>query len=244
MQSRDRLIVAIDRSRRDDILRLADALDGAAGVLKIGLQAFVANGPSIVRELVGRGARVFLDLKIHDIPNTAKHAVAEAAALGAAMVTVHASGGAAMLQACATDATFVLGVTILTSLDDRELQNIGFAAPMRDSAVRLAKLAKENGLRGVVASPHEIAAIRGACGREIAIVVPGIRPEGSDAGDQRRTMTPAAVIAAGADFIVVGRPITEASSPRDAALAIVESMRRGAPADEAVEARSAEDDAH
>jgi orotidine-5'-phosphate decarboxylase len=208
------------------------------------LQAFVANGPSIVRELVARGARVFLDLKIHDIPNTARHAVAEAAALGAAMVTVHASGGAAMLQACATDATLVLGVTILTSLDDRDLRSIGFAAPPLDSAVRLAKLAKENGLRGVVASPHEIRAIREACGSEMMIVVPGIRPEGSDAGDQRRTMTPAAAIAAGADTIVVGRPITEASSPRDAALAIVESMRRGAPADEAVEARSAEDDAH
>ena len=224
MQSRDRLIVAIDRSRRDDILRLADALDGAAGALKIGLQAFVANGPSIVRELVGRGARVFLDLKIHDIPNTAKHAVAEAAALGAAMVTVHASGGAAMLQACATDATLVLGVTILTSLDDAELQRIGFAAPLRESAVHLAGLAKENGLRGVVASPHEIEAIRDACGSAMTIVVPGIRPEGADAGDQRRTKTPAAAVAAGADFIVVGRPITEASSPRDAALAVVDSL--------------------
>jgi orotidine-5'-phosphate decarboxylase len=220
MQSRDRLIVAIDRSERDDILRLAEALDGAAGFLKIGLQAFIANGPSIVREL---GGRVFLDLKIHDIPNTAKHAVAEAAALGAAMVTVHASGGAAMLQACATDATLVLGVTILTSLDDRDLKTIGFAAPPLDSAVRLATLAKESGLRGVVASPHEIRAIREACG-DLVIVVPGIRPAGSDAGDQRRTTTPAAAIAAGADYIVVGRPITEASHPRDAALAVVDSL--------------------
>lgn len=223
MQSRERLIVAIDRSERDDILRLAEALDGAAGFLKIGLQAFVANGPSIVRELVASGTRVFLDLKIHDIPNTAQHAVAEAAALGAAMVTVHASGGAAMLQACATDATLVLGVTILTSLDDRELKNIGFAAPPLDSAVRLATLAKESGIRGVVASPHEIRAIREACD-DLVIVTPGIRPEGSDAGDQRRTTTPAAAIAAGADYIVVGRPITGARSPRDAALAIAGSM--------------------
>src|SRR6185369_11922659 len=186
--------------------------------------AFVANGPPIVRELVARGTRVFLDLKIHDIPNTAKHAVAEAAALGASMVTVHASGGGPMLQACATDATLVLGVTILTSLDEGELRRIGFAAPPLDSAVRLAKLAKESGLRGVVASPQEIGAIREACG-DVVIVAPGIRPEGSGAGDQRRTMTPAVAVAAGADYIVVGRPVTEASSPRDAALAIVDSLR-------------------
>ena len=223
MQSRDRLIVAVDRSGRDDILRLADALDGAAGVLKIGLQAFVANGPPIVRELVTRGARVFLDLKIHDIPNTAKHAVDEAVSLGAAMVTVHASGGDAMLRACASDAALILGVTVLTSLNDDDVRRIGFAAPLRESAVHLAGLAKENGLRGVVVSPHEIGAIREAFA-DLVIVTPGIRPEGSDAGDQRRTKTPAAAIAAGADYIVVGRPITEASNPRDAALAIVDSL--------------------
>jgi len=224
MQSRDRLIVAIDRSRRDDILRLADALDGAPAMVKIGLQAFIANGPPIVRELVARGSRVFLDLKIHDIPNTAKHAVAEAAALGVKMLTVHAAGGATMLEECANDATLVLGVTILTSLDDDDLRGIGFAAPVRESSVRLAKLAMASGLRGVVASPREIEAIRDACGSELVIVTPGIRPAGSDAGDQRRTTTPAAAIAAGADYIVVGRPITEASSPRDAVLAIVDSL--------------------
>ena len=224
MQARDRLIVAIDRSDRDDIFRLADALDGAPVMVKIGLQAFIANGPSIVRELVARGSRVFLDLKIHDIPNTAKHAVAEAAALGVKMVTVHASGGAKMIEECANDATLVLGVTILTSLDDDDLRSIGFDAPVRDSAVRLAKLAKANGLRGVVASPREIEAIREACGDELVIVTPGIRPAGSEVGDQRRTTTPAAAIAAGADYIVIGRPITEASSPRDAALAIVDSL--------------------
>jgi orotidine-5'-phosphate decarboxylase len=225
MQATDRLIVAVDRSSRDDILRLVDSLQGAAGVFKIGLQAFVANGPAIVREVIARGAKVFLDLKIHDIPNTAKHAVSEAASLGAAMVTVHASGGASMLNACAIDSTLVLGVTVLTSLDDAELQRIGFAATLLESAVRLAKLAQESGLRGVVASPHEVAAIREACGGGMRIVVPGIRPEGSEAGDQRRTMTPAAAIAAGADYIVVGRPITDASDPRSAALALVDSIR-------------------
>jgi orotidine-5'-phosphate decarboxylase len=228
MQASDRLIVAIDRSDRDDILRLADALHGAAGMLKIGLQAFISNGPSIVREVIDRGAKVFLDLKIHDIPNTAKHAVAEAASLGAAVVTVHTAGGEAMLRACSVrpigDTTLVLGVTILTSLDDAELQRIGFRGTPLDNAVRLAKLAQESGLRGVVASPHEVAAIRAACGDEMRLVVPGIRPEGSEAGDQRRTMTPAAAIAAGADYIVVGRPITDASDPRAAAQAIVDSF--------------------
>ncbi len=233
MQATDRLIVAIDRSSRDDILRLADALHGVAGVFKLGLQAFVANGPSIVREVIARGAKVFLDLKVHDIPNTARHAVAEAASLGAAMVTVHASGGPTMLRACAVvstgdstgDSTLVLGVTVLTSLNDSELQRIGFAGTLRETGVRLARLAQDAGLRGVVASSHEVAAIREACGSEMCIVVPGIRPEGSEAGDQRRTMTPAAALAAGADYIVVGRPITGASDPRSAALALVDTLR-------------------
>jgi orotidine-5'-phosphate decarboxylase len=224
----DRLIVAIDRSSRDDILHLADVLHGAAGVLKIGLQAFIANGPSIVREVHERGANVFLDLKIHDIPNTAKHAVAAASSLGVAMVTVHTSGGMAMLQACVAAAaggsSTLLGVTILTSLDDAELEHIGFTGSPLNNAVRLAKLAQASGLRGVVASPHEVAAVREACGGGMRIVVPGIRPEGSERGDQRRTTTPAAAIAAGADYIVVGRPITDASDPRAAALAIVDSL--------------------
>lgn len=224
MQATDRLIVAIDRSSRDDILRLVDSLQGAAGLFKIGLQAFVTNGPAIVREVVSRGVKIFLDLKIHDIPNTARHAVAEAASLGAAMVTVHASGGSSMLRACAIDTTLVLGVTVLTSLDDAELQRIGFGGTPLETAVRLAKLAQESGLRGIVASPHEVAAIREACGGGMRIVVPGIRPEGSEAGDQRRTMTPAAAIAAGADYIVVGRPITDASDPRSAAISLVDSI--------------------
>jgi orotidine-5'-phosphate decarboxylase len=227
MQSRDRLIVAIDRSSRDEILRLADALHDTAGVLKIGLQAFVANGPSLVRELVARGKRIFLDLKIHDIPNTARHAVGEAVSLGVEMVTVHASGGPTMLEACAAEAPshpLILGVTILTSFDDAEVQRVGFPGTSLDNAVRLARLARQSGLRGVVTSPQEIEAIRAACGPDLALVVPGIRPEGSEAGDQRRTKTPAAAIAAGADYIVVGRPITDARDPRAAAAAIVASL--------------------
>jgi orotidine-5'-phosphate decarboxylase len=246
MQARDRLIVALDRSSRDDILRLSDQLHGVAGAFKIGLQAFIANGPPIVREIVSRGERVFLDLKIHDIPNTTGNAVAQAAALGAAIVTVHAAGGEAMLRACADavdrlkpvpqeahanrplwdrlQPVLVAGVTILTSLDDSDMQPIGFAGSTVENAVRLARLAQSCGLRAVVTSPREITAIREACGSELTIIVPGIRPAGSDAGDQRRTTTPAAAVAAGADFIVVGRPITDARDPRAAALELLESL--------------------
>lgn len=224
MQPRDRLVIAVDVSTRDEILRLVDDLRGTAGVFKIGLQAFIANGPSIVREIVASGERVFLDLKIHDIPNTAKHAVAEAASVGASIATVHAAGGEAMLQACAHDSLLVLGVTVLTSLDDAQLAGIGFHGSAMENAVRLARLAKDSGLRGVVASPLEIRPIREACGEDFVILTPGIRPAGSDVGDQRRTMTPREAVAAGADYIVVGRPITGAADARSAAQRIVEEM--------------------
>lgn len=224
MDPRDRLVVAVDASERDDILRLVDQVRGTVGVFKIGLQAFIANGPQIVREIVSTGERVFLDLKIHDIPNTAKHAVGGAAALGASIATVHAAGGEAMLRACAHESLLVLAVTILTSLDDAELARIGFAGTPVDNAVRLARLAKDSGLRGVVASPLEIRAIREAYGEDFVILTPGIRPAGSDAGDQRRMMTPREAIAAGADYIVVGRPITSAADTRSAAQRIVEEM--------------------
>lgn len=224
MNPTDRLVVALDVSKRDDILRLVDALRGSVGVFKLGLQAFIANGPSVVREVVAAGERVFLDLKIHDIPNTAKHAVAEAASLGASIATVHAAGGSSMLQACAHPSLLVLGVTVLTSLEEADLLQIGMGGNPLDSAVRLARLAQEAALRGVVASPLEIEAIRAACGAGFVILTPGIRPAGADAGDQRRTMTPRAAVAAGADYIVVGRPITSAADPRSAALSIVEEM--------------------
>ncbi len=224
MQAADRLIVAADLSTRDEILRLADELHGIAGVLKVGLQAFIANGPALVRELAARGEHVFLDLKIHDIPNTAKHAVQEAASLGATMLTVHAAGGGAMLRAAAHPSLLVLGVTVLTSMDERELSGVGIRGTPLDAAVRLARLAREAGLRGVVASPLEIGAIREACGDDFTIVTPGIRPAGSDAGDQKRTLTPREAIVAGADYIVVGRPITGAPDRRAAAQRIVDEL--------------------
>ena len=227
MQSRDRLIVALDRTSRDEILALVDALRGVAGAFKIGLQAFVANGPALVREVAQGGEPVFLDLKIHDIPNTACHAVENAAQLGVAMTTVHAAGGEAMLRACARDNLLVLGVTVLTSLDDADLRRVGFSESPLNTSVRLARLSKECGLRGVVASPEEIEAIRAACGPELVIVAPGVRLEGEKRGDQRRTKTPAAAIAAGANYVVVGRPITDARQPRDAAERIIQTFGAG-----------------
>lgn len=229
MQARDRLIVAADLSSRDEILRLTDELSGVVGVLKIGLQAFVTNGPELVREVVARGSRVFLDLKLHDIPNTVQHAVDEAARLGIAMLSMHASGGEEMLRTAAArrrSDTLLLGVTILTSLDADSLRAIGLSESPLDAAVRLARLSARAGLDGVVASPQEIAAIREACGPNLAIVTPGIRPAGSESGDQRRVMTPADAIRAGADYIVVGRPITGAKNRRDAAMKIVDEMEK------------------
>ena len=239
MQARDRLIVAADLSTRDEILRLSDELSGVAGTIKVGLQAFVANGPALVRELTSRGTRVFLDLKLHDIPNTVEKAAAEAAALGISMLTVHAAGGEEMLRAASggqtpssvrtgeapvLHRTLVLAVTILTSLDRDALRAIGMADDPLPAAVRLAKLSERAGLRGVVASPQETAAIRAEC--DLTIVTPGIRPAGAGAGDQRRVVTPGEAIRAGADYIVVGRPIIEAKNRRDAAMRVVEEMER------------------
>ena len=224
MQARDRLIVAADLSSRDEILALADEMSGIAGVLKIGLQAFVANGPSLVREVVSRGVKVFLDLKLHDIPNTVQNAVREVEKLNVAMLTVHAAGGAPMLRAAATDKLLVLGVTVLTSLDDAAIREIGFAGDVMSLVPRLARLAQQSGLRGVVASPLEIRAIREVCGGDLTIVAPGVRPRGSDRGDQARTLTPREAIVAGADYVVIGRPITEKKNRREAAVQIIEEM--------------------
>ncbi|HEX7420829.1 MAG TPA: orotidine-5'-phosphate decarboxylase [Thermoanaerobaculia bacterium] len=224
MQASDRLIVAADLSSRDEILALADEMSGIAGVLKIGLQAFVANGPSLVREVVGRGVKIFLDLKLHDIPNTVQQAIREVEKLGVTMVTVHASGGGRMLRAAVSEKLLVLGVTVLTSLDDEAIREVGFAGDVMSVVPRLARLAQQSGLRGVVASPLEIRAIREVCGEALTIVAPGVRPAGSDRGDQARTLTPREAIAAGADYVVIGRPITEKKNRREAAVRIIEEM--------------------
>jgi orotidine-5'-phosphate decarboxylase len=227
---KEKLVVALDRSSRNEILGLADQLAGVAGMLKIGLQAYVANGPGLVRELVGRGERVFLDLKFHDIPNTAARAVAESRALGASIVNVHAAGGGEMMRAC-RDAlpggeALLLGVTVLTSLGAEDLLAIGLDRDPAKNVVRLARLCQASGLDGVVASPREISLIREACGDDFVILTPGIRSVSDATGDQKRTMTPGEAIRAGADYIVVGRPITGEKNPRAAAMRLIDEMSR------------------
>ena len=230
MKPSDRLIVALDRSDRLEILDLVDELSGLAGLFKIGLQAFVANGPSLVREISDRGERVFLDLKLHDIPNTVMKSVEESARLGAAMLTIHASGGEEMIRA-ASDAAkssggslMILGVTVLTSLDGQSLERIGMRDGAEAAVIRLAHLAMDGGAGGVVASPREIAAIRRTCGASLKIITPGIRTAGEAAGDQARTLSAREAVEAGADYIVVGRPIIDAPNRREAAELLLASI--------------------
>jgi orotidine-5'-phosphate decarboxylase len=228
MNARDRLIVALDVPKAEAARALVDRLSGRVGMFKVGSQVFTAAGPELVREIVGRGEKVFLDLKFHDIPNTVAGSVASASRLGVSLVDVHGLGGRAMMEAAVgalpAMGTRLLAITILTSHDDETLDEIGVNGPVADSVRRLAELAKDSGTDGVVASPHEVGLIRAACGSDFLIVTPGIRPAGASLGDQARPATPAAALAAGADYIVVGRPITEAADPAAAADAIVKEM--------------------
>ncbi|HUG53708.1 MAG TPA: orotidine-5'-phosphate decarboxylase [Vicinamibacteria bacterium] len=228
MNARERLIVALDLPETVQARAMVDRLAGHVGMFKVGPELFTAGGPDLVRELVGRGEKVFLDLKYHDIPNTVAGAVNSACRLGVSLLDVHALGGREMLEAAvgALPAMGIrlLAITVLTSHRDETLAGIGLAGPVPDAARRLAVLAREAGADGVVASPHEVALVREACGRDFLIVTPGIRPAGSAKGDQARSATPAAARAAGADYIVVGRPILEASDPAAAADAIVRDL--------------------
>jgi len=228
MNARDRLIVALDVPEADAARALVDRLSGAVGLFKVGSQLFTAAGPDFVHEIVARGEKVFLDLKFHDIPNTVAGAVASASRLGVSLLDVHGLGGRAMIEAAVgalpAMGTRLLAITVLTSHDEDTLGEIGVNGPMAESVRRLAVLAKDAGADGVVASPHEVAFIREACGTGFLIVTPGIRPAGAAAGDQARAATPAAALAAGADYLVVGRPITAAADPRAAADAIVGEM--------------------
>lgn len=228
------VLVAIDRPDLEGALALARSLVGAVGGLKLGLELFVAEGPAAVRALAATGLPIFLDLKLHDIPNTVAGAVRAAAGLGAALLTVHAAGGRAMLEAAVRAARAspspprLLAVTVLTSLDAGDLAATGVADAPLEQAVRLARLAREAGLDGVVCSPQEIAAVRAALGPEPLVVVPGIRPAGGATGDQKRVASPAEALAAGADLLVIGRPITAAPDPAAAARGIAEEIARGA----------------
>jgi orotidine-5'-phosphate decarboxylase len=230
---KDKILVALDVESGVEALRLADLLRHHVGGFKIGSRLFTAEGPSIVKALTGRGDRVFLDLKFHDIPNTVATAVAAATELGVWMVNVHASGGVAMMRAARTAAQeiaakrgitppLVIAVTVLTSMNQAALSETGVAIELMDQVLRLAELTKEAGLDGVVASPRETAAIRRRCGADFAIVTPGIRGGAADAakGDQERTMSPHDAVAAGANYLVIGRPIIAAPDPLDAAQAI------------------------
>jgi len=233
--ARNPVLVAIDTTDLDRAKALAGRLSGAVGGLKLGLEFFNAHGPQGVREVAGGRGDLFLDLKYHDIPNTVAGAVRAAVALGPMMLNVHASGGAAMMRAAleaADDAArrfgtrrpLVIAVTVLTSMDDDDLRAVGQGAPAAGQVVRLARLAQDCGLDGVVCSPREIVAIRKACGADFRLVVPGIRPVGTATEDQKRVMTPQEAMAAGADWLVIGRPITGAADPAAAAQEILREI--------------------
>ena len=226
---RERLIVALDVSSAAEAQKLVSRIGDAAGIYKVGLQLFTAEGPSIVRDLVSSGRRVFLDLKLHDIPTTVALAVKSAAELGAYMLTIHASGGSAMLRA-ATEAAAgrmnLLAVSVLTSLNDEDMQEIGVAGRVSDQVLRMAALAQSTGCQGIVTSPREALMVRKAMGEGFAIVTPGIRPSGAETNDQQRIATPAQAIMNGASHIVVGRPITHAPDPAKAAQAIISEMEQ------------------
>jgi len=224
---RQRLIVALDVSSAAAAQKIVAAVGDSASCYKIGMQLYTAEGPKVVRDLVASGRRVFLDLKYHDIPNTVAAAVREAASLGVSMLTIHASGGGKMMRA-ATEAArnlnaalMVLAVTVLTSLDDSDLDKLGVHGRVQDQVLRLAALALANGCGGVVASAREASALRNELEGDFAIVTPGVRPFGAEPGDQARVVTPAEAIAAGATHIVVGRPITGAADPASEARAIL-----------------------
>ncbi|MBE9516091.1 MAG: orotidine-5'-phosphate decarboxylase [Proteobacteria bacterium] len=214
-----RIIVALDYSNADDALVLAHKLDPAWCRLKVGLELYVSAGPAIVETLSGLGFDVFLDLKFHDIPNTVAKACKAAANTGAWMINVHSLGGERMMaaareavEAC-THKPLLIAVTILTSHADEELTKIGLSGSAAESVVRLAGHAQQAGLDGVVCSPHEASVLRQQLGDEFLLVTPGVRPAGSDTGDQRRIMTPEQTLAAGSSYLVIGRPITQAENP-------------------------------
>ena len=229
-EARDRLIVALDVSAAAEARLIVQSLGKTVSTYKVGKQLFTAEGPAAVREIVNAGHKVFLDLKFHDIPNTVAAAVSAAAKLGVSMLTVHASGGQQMLTAAAEAADksdskpLILAVTVLTSLNDQDLQQVGVSGRVLDQVLRLAALAQNSGCHGVVASALEARQLRSELGSGFAIVTPGVRPSGGNAADQARVATPGAAIAAGATHIVVGRPIIQAPDRAAAARAILEEI--------------------
>lgn len=221
---RERLIIALDLPSAAEALKLVRQLEGEVAFFKIGLQLYTAAGPEIVRLVRDTGAKVFLDLKLHDIPNTVAKAVAAAAELDVAMLTVHLSGGRKMLEAAAAVAAaklLLLGVTVLTSSDESTLRETGVTSSVTEQTLRLASLGVAAGVRGLIASPHEVAALRESLGSDITIITPGVRPAWAAADDQTRFATPAEAIRNGADYLVIGRPVTAQPDPRAALQRIV-----------------------
>lgn len=225
------ILVALDYADKNAALAFVDNIDPRDCRLKVGKEMFTLFGPQFVRELQQRQFEIFLDLKFHDIPNTAAHAVAAAAELGVWMVNVHASGGARMMTAAreallpfGKDAPVLIAVTVLTSMEAEDLRGIGIELSPADYAERLALLTKECGLDGVVCSAHEATRLKASCGQAFKLVTPGIRPAGSSAGDQRRIMTPVEAAKAGVDYMVIGRPITQSPEPAETLREILKSL--------------------
>ena len=222
--ARERLIIALDVPTQTEALKLVRELSPQVGFFKIGLQLYTAGGPEIVRAILATGAKVFLDLKLHDIPNTVGKAVESAGRLGVQMLTIHLSGGEEMIRAAFDGRQHnmsILGVTVLTSASEQTLRETGVSGKISNHVLRLAKLGVTTGIDGVVASPHEIQMLRAEFGDQMKIVVPGIRPTWSEAGDQKRVLTPREAFQNGADYLVIGRPIIAHPSPRAAVAKIL-----------------------
>jgi orotidine-5'-phosphate decarboxylase len=235
MSHGDKIFCALDTPSLDVALDWAGRLKGVVGGLKLGLEFFGAQGPEGVRRVAATGMPVFLDLKFHDIPNTVAHAVKSVTPLAPVLMTIHAIGGRTMMEAAVAAAREtaeragierpkVLAVTVLTSFDEDDLAATGVSGAVEDQVIRLSRLAQESGVDGIVCSPREIALIRNACGPGLSLTVPGVRPEGSALGDQKRVMTPRQAVEAGAHYMVIGRPITQAADPVAAARAIARSL--------------------
>ena len=235
MTARERLIVALDFPSLHEAQAIASLLKGRVGMFKVGLELLMSEGPAALRRLGENGAPIFCDAKLHDIPTTVGRAAAALAGLGCAMFNVHAMAGSAAMRAARQESEraaalagkkrpLVIGVTVLTSLDDSDLAEMGITGGAAERAVRLALLCRQAGLDGVVASPQEAAAVKSACGAGFLVVSPGIRPAAAAAGDQKRTLTPRQALAAGADYLVIGRPITAAPDPLQALEGIVAGM--------------------
>lgn len=228
---KSKIFVALDVETKEKALEIVGDLKGLGACFKIGKQLFTSTGPELVREIVGMGEDVFLDLKYHDIPNTVAKAGVAAAELGVKIFNVHASGGRKMMEAVReemnklTNPPLVLAVTILTSLGEDDIREVGFDRTIPEQIARLAKLAKDSGMDGVVASPLEIELIRETCGKDFKILTPGIRPAFAAVNDQKRIATPAEALRKGADYLVIGRPITAAENRREAFLKILEECK-------------------